>query len=256
MKKEKKITVAHFLNKRVRAKAEEHPLYVRCRYDRIKTELKSQFQLFMDQVDSPYLSHEIGMINDFEDVGINIFNSFTEDSFENPSSKIKQAIEDEKKTIHDIIKLYAQKDINIIALNSTAEIIQDNLFSIHDILSIHYKVKLREATEDYYNGLFPFSADETEFPNIYDFFEKIAHKHFKQEVLEKFKPAILLFKYLNEFSSLKPIKYYQWEFEKLEAKFIIFLTEKKVKKPQIEELIKMINQAFDAWIKLHRPLLP
>jgi hypothetical protein len=243
--REKKITVKHFLNKNIRHKSNIHgqmryPLYVRCRYNRIKTEFKSQFHCFLFPGDPI-----------FDDEDMEVENSFTEDELTNSPSFIKISIQNEKEAIQDIIKNHADKGENIVELPETRLIISKYFATISHMLSVSFKHSLQDKLFDYVaKPTFPFFTiieNPLSTPTVYDLLMYIGNEDFKSEVLLPLRALREVISLLDEFTGEFPVLYYHWRFKEAKEDFLRFLRNSKPVKFPVTDFITIIDAAIEEY---------
>lgn len=205
-----KISVTHFLNKNlkpvVQGKIKQYPLYVRIRFENKKTELKSKaFKFFYEPGDVAGL---IDKLNSNEDL-INL----SEAEFLKMSSDYR--LINERKAIFEIVAFYKQKKgINIIS-GKTAEIIENCLTSIYELVSHHIANNLKGSIYDsssYIQAGRVIDWENHSFSRIFKALEKISGDQFYKAILSKYVDWNTSVTHLQKFISQqkRTIWLYEW----------------------------------------------
>lgn len=210
-----KIAVSHFLNKNLKPKLfrgkKAYPLYIRIRFERRKTEIKSRYYDFHSQNDSDDLINELSTNNRESEILY-----LSSEEFE--ACKNDKKFEEERNQLFRLVEIYKNKGVNIISIDNTSEFVKKSLNRISECLSDQFKEDFKAALLSYndYISLYQIINWDNSFVKIVKAIESLG-----LEPKSKFNSKIKKFVDRNynilsaykAFDDTNQYRIYQWESE-------------------------------------------
>lgn len=254
---EGKITVKHYLNKKLRPLLRKgkktYPLYLRASFKNKFTEFKSRSYLFTGSTGPgkiPTVDELTQFLNvpttfNLEDVK-DIVRYYTDAEFENV--KNSAPLTKEQETIYDVIDVHRREGINVLAGNAQ-ETINKCLTSIDDWLAEEMKRSLQQTIGrhkkfELLSEIIDWAS--TPYLFVYSALSAVAGKEFQTAVLDKHSADAELLTAIKKFSASKNEKLwiYKWKYGTLKSEIISFLSPNPNSKNVIASIDALYKQKF------------